>query len=648
MLVEDDLRFSAALSCDGEFLPLEEDNWELTDVQELERTDGALQERTVFVEDDFGLQVVVVRETYPDNPVIRQWLEVKNIGTEALTIDRADSLRLLAPVEGWQVFSFTGRWGGEFEPETATLGQQALVLGTQAGRSSQGRHPYASLTDGKSRITLSVAWSGNWAIRFDPDEEGYAISAGLSDWEFSKELNPGEQMTTPAVVVVLTGADLNISSIALANWGRDYLYPRNILSSTLPVEWNHWWPYEDCDVNEEVVRLNADAAAEMGLEIVVLDAGWFGRPGLHWGRLRGDWESVNHERFPGGIRALSDYVHDKGLKFGIWCEIEAVGPDAQLNQTNPEFVARRDGESLGYVCMGNPAVREWAYDILEHLILDYNVDWIKLDFNLDPRAGCNRPDHGHGLGDGLFEHYRGYYQLLEKVRRNYPDVILENCSSGGLRIDLGILEQTHATFLSDPDWPVHDLQLFWGASCMLAPCACLHWPYAEWRGVHERAPEQRFNPRDPDLKPQQLDYYTRMSMLNWLGYSLKLPEAPIWVRERLAEHTRVYQTRVRSFVRNADLYRLCTQPLRSGGGDRWQGFLYVMPDSEEAAFFVFRLPGGEASRTLRLSGLIAERVYTLEDQDSGDVWKATGDQLMEEGITFNGMPEEGSALIYLA
>ncbi|MGQ9554155.1 MAG: alpha-galactosidase [Anaerolineae bacterium] len=650
MVNGENLAISAALSCNGIFSSLEEDTWELVDAQIVVHANGVEERRGVYIDDDFGLQAVVVRESYRNSPVSRHWLEVKNIGSEPVIIERLDSLRLWAPVQDWEVLSFTSGWGKEFEPETTTLSGKPLVLETRAGRSSQGRHPYATLTDGESRLTISVAWSGNWIIRFEPeeDEDGYFISAGLNDWEFLKELLPGQEMVSPAVVVALTSADLNSASIALAAWGRRCLYPSNVLSGTLPVEWNHWWPYEDWDINEEVFRRNADEAAALGLEVVVLDAGWFGRPGLHWSQLRGDWELVNHERFPGGIAALSDYVHDKGLRFGIWCEIEAAGKDAELNKTNPEYIARRDGQSLGYVCMGNPAVREWAYDILEHLIVDYNVDWIKLDFNLDPGAGCNRTDHGHGIGDGLFEHYRGYYSLLERVRRTYPEVVLENCSSGGLRIDLGMLAHTHMTFLSDPDWPVHDLQLFWGASCMLAPNACLHWAFGEWRANHDRVPQQVFDPRDPNLKQHALDYYVRISMLNWFGYSLKLPEAPQWVRERLAYHARTYQMRVRRFVRSADLFRLSEQPLRNGGGDRWQGFLYVMPDGQEGVLFVFRLPGSEDECNIQLDGLIGERVYTLEDDDSKQVWRATGEELMEEGITFNDLSEEGSALIYLA
>ena len=101
-------------------------------------------------------------------------------------------------------------------------------------------------------------------------------------------------------------------------------------------------------------------------------------------------------------------------------------------------------------------------------------------------------------------------------------------------------------------------------------------------------------------------------------------------------------------MRSGDLSRLSEQPLRSGGGDRWQGYLYLMPDQQEGALFVFRLPGAADEHRFRLCGLIPDRVYTLEDEDSGRVWQATGEQLMTEGIRFEALPEEGSALVFLA
>jgi alpha-galactosidase len=343
-------------------------------------------------------------------------------------------------------------------------------------------------------------------------------------------------------------------------------------------------------------------------------------------------------------RALSDQTHQQGMKFGLWCEIEGLGINAQLAKDHPEYIATRDEQRLGHVCFGNPSVKEWAYGTLRRLITDYNCDWIKLDFNLDPGHGCNRTDHGHQAGDGLYAHYRGYYHTLERVRKDFPEVVLENCSSGGLRIDLGILRQTYMTFLSDPDWPVHDLQIFWGASTMLAPDVLLHWSFCEWRGTN-KPPQQTFNPRDPNLTQKQFDYYTRISMLGLFGYSQKLPDLPDWVRDRLVTHTQIYKDVVRRFVREADLYRLTGQPKRSGDDEGWSAFQYGLPDRSEHLLFVFRLPNSPKEYSVSLQDLEPDRLYQVTGLENEFAQQLSGRDLMSQGITFNDLHEEDSALL---
>jgi alpha-galactosidase len=585
---------------------------------------------------------------YPEGALVELWPVVVNRGDVPITLERTDSFSLdLAPA-AYRLLYYSGNWGAEFEPVESNLAE-AVTIQSRSGRSTQGDHPWLALFRGDQAVlSAAVAWSGNWILRAEPLAGGLRLGGGLNDWSFKKTLAPGEAFESPPCVLAL-GRDLNEVSQRYARVGRAHWYPRNSLSARQPVEWNHWWPYEDVDINEEVFLANVERSAAMGMEVCTLDAGWFGPSdaGTHWYDYRGDWHLVNTRRFPAGIRRLSDAVHARGMKFGIWCEIEALGVKAALAQEHPEFVAVREGERLGYVCLGNPQAQEWAYRTLAHLIEDYRADWIKLDFNLNPGAGCDRADHGHQPGDGLYEHYRGYYRLLERVRRDYPEVVLENCSSGGLRIDLGMLRRTDMTFLSDPDWPVHDLQIFWGASTMLAPDVLLHWSFCEWRNENP-PPQQNFNPRDPDLTQAQLDYYTRISMLGVYGLSQKLPDLPQWVAGRLAYHTHVYIDHVRRFVRTADLYRLTAQPRRDGQGERWVAFQYSLVDKSQHLLFVFRLPGGEEQRAVRLLDLDMERVYMIEGFDGEPGRNLSGRELIERGILFNHLAEEESALLRIS
>ncbi len=602
--------------------------------------------RVEMVHEPRGIAVEVHFVLYRDQALLEAWTTISNRGSGAVRIERLDSISLDVREGAHELMYFTGAWGREFEPVRAPL-TGPVRLGSRSGRSSNGTHPWFALfRDDGEVLAGSVMWSGNWAVRFEPlDRGGYRLRCGLPEEGFSKQLLPSETMESPHVALALGGdAGLNTVSTRYARVWRRHWAPRNELSTSLPVEWNHWWPYEDEEISSEVFRRNADVAREIGVDVCTLDAGWFGPPQGHWYDYRGDWDVVNTERFPEGIRALSDYVHEGGMSFGLWCEIEAVGHRARLAEEHPELLALRSGEPLGYVCFGCPAAREWALRTLERLITEYRCDWIKLDFNVDPGPGCDREDHGHGRGDGLYEHYRGYYQVLERLRARHPQVVLESCSSGGLRIDLGLIRRTHLTFLSDPDWPEHGLQLRWGASTMLAPDACLHWSWSEWRTEH---PRQTFDPRSPELAPHQLDYYTRIGMLGAFGLSQRLPELPGWVADRLRWHVNLYKDVVRRFVREGDLYRLTEQPRRDGRGDRWAGFQYALPDGSEHLAFVFRLDGGESERVLRFRELDPGREYEVRWLTQPREERASGQRLMADGLRFRELREEDSAILLL-
>jgi alpha-galactosidase len=630
-----------AVYCDGN--RYDATNLLLVETGEEEANEGIRHQTFLFSGPGFSILYHV--KTYANSAVTELSTDVRG-GEKAVLVDRIDSFSLNVPAAAYELMYYTGDWGSEFEMQQVSL-REPVILDSRSGRSSKGKHPWFALSAGEEGIlSSSVVWSGNWVFRFEPlDEKGWRVSGGLNDWEFCRHLEPGDVLESPAVVLVL-GQNLNAVSQQYTRVGRKHWYPRNKLSSIQPVEWNHWWPYEDVEINEEVFRRNIDCAETMGVEVCTLDAGWFGpsEAGTHWYEYRGDWALVNSTRFPSGIRALSDQTHQQGMKFGLWCEIEGLGINAQLAKDHPEYIATRDEQRLGHVCFGNPSVKEWAYGTLRRLITDYNCDWIKLDFNLDPGHGCNRTDHGHQAGDGLYAHYRGYYHTLERVRKDFPEVVLENCSSGGLRIDLGILRQTYMTFLSDPDWPVHDLQIFWGASTMLAPDVLLHWSFCEWRGTN-KPPQQTFNPRDPNLTQKQFDYYTRISMLGLFGYSQKLPDLPDWVRDRLVTHTQIYKDVVRRFVREADLYRLTGQPKRSGDDEGWSAFQYGLPDRSEHLLFVFRLPNSPKEYSVSLQDLEPDRLYQVTGLENEFAQQLSGRDLMSQGITFNDLHEEDSALL---
>jgi alpha-galactosidase len=599
-------------------------------------------------------------------------LELRNKGPAPVRITRMDPLSLSLSDGPWACHWYRSAWGDEFRPQRGST-RHDVVLDVRAGRSSHGMSPWLGLEREAPRgddampgpaLIVTPAWSGNWHIHA---LAGGHITAGISPWELVVELAPGETVTAPSVVVA-AGSTLDDAALALQAAVRDRWLPRTPFTDSIPVEWNHWWPYEDQEVTEGVIAANAAVAADLGIAIATVDAGWFGAADAasDWQEQRGDWHLVNTERFPSGLAALGDSIRGAGVLPGIWIEAEAVGAASRLRAEHPELLARRmdarrhdpsyrlmtvsldpaDPTFLGYVCLGSEAGRAHVLAWLARLIETVGARWIKLDFNIDPDAGCSRIDHGHGAGDGLLRHVQGLYAVLDEVRRRHPEIVLEACSSGGLRVDLGLARHVHAFFMSDPDHTEHHLECIWGASRMLPPLGVLHWSWSQWRG---------------DYPPTQLDWgaldddafdtMLRAAMLHRFGVSLRLTELRPSLRARLAAHVALFQEHVAPFVRDGVLLPLTPTPERGGIGERAPAAQLIAPASdgepaERHLVAAFVLPGGTRPERVVPQRLDAARTYRVTDLATGTSRTATGAELAT-GIPLEGPERVTSWLVRL-
>ncbi|MET0590809.1 MAG: alpha-galactosidase, partial [Naasia sp.] len=312
---------------------------------------------------------------------------------------------------------------------------------------------------------------------------------------------------------------------------------------------------------------------------------------------------------------------------------------SRLRHERPELMATRsvpdgvqkmtvsldpdDPGFLGYVCLGSGAGREFVAEALHDAVSTTGARWLKLDFNVDPGSGCDRTDHGHGAGDGLLRHYEGLYAVLDAFRARHPEVILEACASGGLRIDLGLARHVHCFFLSDPDWTEHHLQVLWGASLLLPPAAMLHWSWSQWRGEN---PDQ-----DLDFASLDADRFTTMlraAMLQRFGISLRVDELPAGLQDVLAAEVDVYRREIAPLLREGVLRRLTGQPLRRGAGERCPAF--QVDSAAGHLLAAFALDGGASAPPLAFTGLIAGATYEVRDLGSdAEPRRALGSELMD-------------------
>lgn len=577
----------------------------------------------------------------------RYRITLENRTEEKFFVSRADVSWYIDCIE-CHVNYYTSSWGREFEPVVRPLlkGQPGITFGTFSGRSTKGCDTWIGLQTEQGAQCAALAWSGNWDAHavWMPGKDQICASMGITSYGFSHALNGGARFEGAEVIMTGLLEDLEETAFSMRRFYRRHISSLPAEMVSLPFPYNGWWPYEDKLINEQVMTDNARIASALGCSHATMDAGWFGaeKDGEDWVDKRGDWEIVNTQKFPSGMTALGSHIRAMGMDFGIWCEIEAAGPKALLNQTHPEFIARRDGVSLGSVCMGRPKTRAWAMGIVQTLVEEYGASWIKFDFNLDQGMGCDCEEHGHGKHDGLYAHVRGYYLFLDEVQKKYPELILENCSSGGLRLDLGLLSKTKFGYLSDPDYSEHHQQCFWGATSYIHPSAAFHFTWSQTRSNENITRE----PIQADMPRSKFDYMIRSGMTGIPGISYRLVEFPDWCRDRLAEHIAFYKKYSAEYILNGDLYRLTKQPMREKRGERWCAYQYLA-QSGKALLFVFRLEGAEAERTIQLRGLEEEARYQVTFQDAGITVCFSGKKLMSDGIVFTDLPEEGSEILLI-
>lgn len=583
-------------------------------------------------------------------PVWEFELTAENIGSSTLALTRLDSAALKLEGGPWQVQSFASAWGDEFRPNLGTTRHDSF-FDVRSGRSSHGGNPVVYLVRESDGFTVVVApaWSGNWHI--DVFAGGW-IRAGISTWNFEVQLKPGKQLTAPGVVIAAAESK-ELAQRYLQEAIRDHWLARTTHTDKAPVEWNHWWPYEDVEITEAVVHDNLALAAQMPVDAIVVDAGWFGESSLdtNWTDLRGDWESVNLARFPSGLADLGERVRAAGMHPGIWMEIEAVGANSKLRRSLPEAMARNESGDrpdpsyrvgtvsldvndpgfLGYVCLGSEVGFMHCLDSIVNVVGTMGARWLKVDFNIDPGRGCTRTDHGHGAGDGLFWHYQGLYRLLDAVRERFPELLIEACASGGLRIDLGLARHVHCFFLSDPDYTEHHLQVLWGAAHLLPPLAILHWPWSWWRNGYEPC---QLDWQKVDV--ETFDVMVRAAMVHRLGISYPLPLLPEVLRQRLTHHLEVYRRSVAPLIQSSTLQALTQSPTRAGGGVRvpvWQLSSGVGTLAEVHLVMAGALDRGAAPEPFEVSQIDPEAEYFVTDLETGNTLELVGSLISSLVIT---------------
>ncbi|MER5296084.1 alpha-galactosidase [Streptomyces pharetrae] len=561
---------------------------------------------------DAGLTITLHYRMRDD--VVERWVTLRNEGP-AVELLRADSATWTLPErDGWRLSQLHGRWAAESRLTAAPLTYGEKVVGSRRGHTGHQHLPWVALdTDATEEhgevYGCALGWSGSWRITVAqlPDARVQITGGAGHDDSGLARLAAGESFTTPVFAGLWSDGGFGGASRAWHAYQRAYVIPD--AGRDRPVLFNSW-EATGFDISEEQQRALARRAADLGVELFVVDDGWFGaRTGDHAGL--GDWRP-NPDRFPAGLGPLADEVHALGMRFGIWVEPEMVNPDSELYRAHPDWVQYQKGRKRTefrnqlVLNLAREDVQEYLWEQLHTLLSSAPVDYVKWDFN---RCFTDAGWPGEPYPQRLWaDHVRALYALLDRLRAAHPGVAFESCSGGGGRIDLGVLGRTDQVWTSDNTDPLDRLAVQHGFS-QIHPARVM----AAW--VTD-SPNTMLNGRVSSLR---FRFVSAMAGVLGIGGDLTR-----WTEEELAEArgwVALYKE-IRPLVQRGDLYRL--RPPRGG----LSAVQYVLGGEAVVLAWLQSQHHGEPVPALRLRGLDPTASY--ECRETGEVHR--GAVLLHHGL----------------
>ncbi|AJE43563.1 alpha-galactosidase [Streptomyces nodosus] len=567
---------------------------------------------------DGGLRITLHYRMRGD--VVERRVTLANDGPAPVELLRADSATFTLPErEGFRLSQLHGRWAAESRLVRSGLGYGEQIIGSRRGHTGHQQLPWVALdTDATEEhgevYGCALAWSGSWRIAVAqlPDARVQITGGAGHDDSGLLRLAAGEHWTTPVFAGLWSDGGFGGASRAWHAYQREHVVPD--ADRDRPVLYNSW-EATGFDISEEQQGTLARRAAAVGVELFVVDDGWFGaRTGEHAGL--GDWRP-NPDRFPSGLKPLADYVHALGMRFGIWVEPEMVNPDSHLYRAHPDWVQHRPGRRRTefrnqlVLNLARQDVQEYLWEQLDGLLSSAPIDYVKWDFN---RCFTDPGWPGDPYPQRIWvDHVRALYALVDRLRAAHPQVAFESCSGGGGRIDLGVLGRTDQVWTSDNTDPLDRLAIQHGFS-QIHPARVM----AAW--VTD-SPNTQLNGRVSALR---FRFVSAMAGVLGVGGDLMR-----WTEEELAEArawVELYKE-IRPVVQRGDLYRL--RPPEGG----LSAVQYVLGDETVVLAWLQAQHHGEPAPALRLRGLDPAATYLRQ---GGDVPRADGTGSGEEDEVHRG------------
>jgi alpha-galactosidase len=376
----------------------------------------------------------------------------------------------------------------------------------------------------------------------------------------------------------------------------------------------------DCiELTVDVVHTAINTAAEMGAEVFFIDAGWYGDADTHWARTIGDWNVGN--RFPGGLAPFRKLCHEKGMLWGLWMEPERFGDQCRMATEHPEYESLSySGRRFSPIDLSNPDVARWFEDSINRVIQENELDFFRLDYNCTLGEGGTRMDSGY-VENTYWRYYETLYGIFDRIRERYPDLILENCASGGSRTDFGMIKRFSHTWVTDMQQPPYSFTIGNGITMALPPELVDRHLLGQGQATHLAG---------------SIDFQCRLSLFGRpsIGALLWLPGAepnPVVMR-RVKRMIKMYKEFVRPFMPTSRMYHH-TPTLTHMSDPYGIGVMeLVSRDKTKAIAGLFRLAGPENEYIMRFKGLDPAKRYEVTSDNSGTTFVMEGKDLVYTGL----------------
>lgn len=650
----------------------------------------------------------VAHYLYPsaDEAVIRSWVVLTNDGDQDMgSITRCDALNLTLGVSGYHPrVSYLLGWldgprvdapgrppapfhhhgwldklvhgdqprllqplppAGWSTPTLRLITERLTRLPLKSGkRATWDAFPWATVLDPgrEAGFFLGLEWSGTWKIELEHDQDAHTVALYAGADTYTHTLKPGETLTSPQAFIGFFAGDWDEAFNAGRRYVRkeivppppkDFPFVHYVMFPSALSGTELYYPAYGGDVRKRLYSL-VDAAADMGADSFLLDTVWWNQPpdgGSDFSIGLGDF-TEDRTRFPDGLKALSDYIHGKGMVFGLWFEFERVDirtANRGRNPWKPEWLVHQDGhpyrswgQHFFMLCLGVKEAAEWALENLSWAVREYGVDWFMIDSN--EWAVCQDPTHDHGEGDGEWAQVQGLYYVLRGLREQFPHLLIDNGAGGAQRGDFGMGRLCDVMPCSDINIPsVLNRQYSYGYGALYpvyyARQAVYYYPVKETGPVSRTDPtafEEPFNVLlcEPDLTPERMEWRMINRMMGIFQPIYDLSQMP-------PEHLRILKKATITYKKlrptlHGDRYVLNGPPVlverenRESG--QWEVYEHISLDRDLVSVFFFRCLSLEAEHRAVLRGLDPTATYRAEFHSGREDAVYSGAALMDRGI----------------